>query len=251
MQTNLTLDKNPNVLADVQELVKTLDTEGFALLDPTSTLLLAGVSTSDIKTLESSWNYLEKDHYLKDGGNYRSRRHASVVISGNEVSRVAHRAHWQPTTYNALHGGIHRWFEPIGEEFLNSEPVKKLLTWIANTASKIDKNERWFSEVHQFRIDTTGGIGRPTPEGAHRDGVDWVALFLIGRHNICGGETHVFKLNSNEGYRFLMDQPWSLILMNDRKVIHETTPIQPIDTPGWRDTLVITLRANGFLDSPE
>jgi hypothetical protein len=26
-------------------------------------------------------------------------------------------------------------------------------------------------EAHQFRIDTAEGIGRPTPEGAHRDGV--------------------------------------------------------------------------------
>jgi hypothetical protein len=36
-------------------------------------------------------------------------------------------------------------------------------------------------EAHQFRIDTTDGIGRPTPEGAHRDGVDLVAVFLVGR----------------------------------------------------------------------
>jgi hypothetical protein len=249
LQTNLTLKNNSNVLVDTRELVKTLDTDGFALVDSMSTCLLADVSSSDLKTLESSWNYLEKDHYLRDGGNYRSRRHASAVISGNKVSRVAHRAHWQPTTYNALHGGIHRWFEPIGEEFLNSEFVKKILIWIANTVSNIDKSERWFSEVHQFRIDTTGGIGRPTPEGAHRDGVDWVALFLISRHNIRGGETHIFKLNSSEGCRYLMDEPWSLLLLNDRRVIHETTPIQPIQGQGWRDTLVITLRANGFLEN--
>ncbi|MFX8160728.1 2OG-Fe dioxygenase family protein, partial [Acinetobacter baumannii] len=35
------------------------------------------------------------------------------------------------------------------------------------------KGERpWFIEAHPFRIDTSDGIGRPTPEGAHRDGVD-------------------------------------------------------------------------------
>jgi len=33
-------------------------------------------------------------------------------------------------------------------------------------------------------------------------------------------------------------------------VIHETTPIQPNGELGWRDTLVITLRAGGFLDEP-
>ena len=34
-------------------------------------------------------------------------------------------------------------------------------------------------EAHQV-IDTRDGIGRPTPEGAHRDGVDLVAVFLVG-----------------------------------------------------------------------
>ena len=42
----------------------------------------------------------------------------------------------------------------------------------------------WYVEAHQFRIDTTDGIGRPTPEGAHRDGVDFVAVILIQRTGI-------------------------------------------------------------------
>ena len=43
---------------------------------------------------------------------------------------------------------------------------------------------RWFIEAHQFRIDTADGIGRPTPEGAHRDGVDLVAVFLVDLINL-------------------------------------------------------------------
>jgi hypothetical protein len=37
-------------------------------------------------------------------------------------------------------------------------------------------------------------------------------------------------------------------MLDDRRVIHETTPIQPTGEKGWRDTLVITLKANSFLD---
>ena len=51
----------------------------------------------------------------------------------------------------------------------------------------------WYVEAHQFRIDTTDGIGRPTPEGAHRDGVDFVAVVLVAREGIKGGETRVFE----------------------------------------------------------
>jgi hypothetical protein len=37
-------------------------------------------------------------------------------------------------------------------------------------------------------------------------------------------------------------------LLDDARVIHETTPIQPLDpsAPGVRDTLVLTYRAGGF-----
>jgi hypothetical protein len=82
--------------------------------------------------------------------------------------------------------------------------------------------------------------------------VDWVAVFLIGRHGIKGGETRVFDIDSPRGQRFTLSEPWSLLLLNDHRVIHETTPIQPLgDEVAWRDTLVITLRADGFLDEPQ
>jgi hypothetical protein len=39
--------------------------------------------------------------------------------------------------------------------------------------------------------------------------------------------------------------------MNDERMIHETTPIQPTMPHGYRDTLVLTFRSNGFQDSPK
>jgi len=106
--------------------------------------------------------------------------------------------------------------------------------------------DKWFIEAHQFRIDTTNGIGRPTPEGAHRDGVDFVAVILADRQSVRGGETHVFDASGPSGVRFTMQEPWSMLLMDDARVIHETTPIQPDPDHGFRDTLVLTYRAGGF-----
>ena len=68
--------------------------------------------------------------------------------------------------------------------------------------------------------------------------------------NIKGGETRVFEANGSAGLRFTLTQPWSLLLMNDERMIHESTPIQPVGAHGHRDTLVLTYRANGFQDSP-
>jgi hypothetical protein len=194
------------------------------------------------------WHRLAPDAHLKDGGKYRQRRHGSVVIEGNTVRAVPHRAHWQPVEYNALHGGIQRWFEPL-EAAMTGEPLwQPLLLWLAQRADALRGVQAWYAEVHPFRINVEGGIGRPTPEGAHRDGVDLVAVFLVNRHNVKGGETRVFDAAGPHGLRFTLSEPWTVLLLDDARVIHETTPIQALDghAPAWRDTLVVTLRTGGF-----
>jgi hypothetical protein len=109
---------------------------------------------------------------------------------------------------------------------------------------------RWYIEAHQFRIDTAKGLGRPTPEGAHRDGVDFVALILVGRRQISGGETRVFDAGGRAGVSFTLQEPWSMLLMDDARVTHETTPIQAQGASGARDTLVLTYRAGDFQAPP-
>jgi hypothetical protein len=122
-----------------------------------------------------------------------------------------------------------------------------VVRWLARVCFTVKGKRPWYVEAHQFRIDTEGGIGRPTPEGAHRDGVDLVAVFLVAREGIKGGETRVFEADGPKGERFTLTEPWSLLLLDDERVIHESTPIQPAgEGGGYRDTLVLTYRAGGF-----
>jgi hypothetical protein len=201
-----------------------------------------------LSELLPSWSDLPPDAHLKDGGRYRRRRHSCFVVNGATVSQQPHRAHWQPLAYNALHGGMHRMFAPMDERVNHHPAWHALLVWLAHVASNLRGAQPWFVEAHQFRIDTTDGIGRPTPEGAHRDGVDLVAVFMIERQGVKGGETRVFDASSPHGQRFTLTQPWSVLLLDDARVIHETTPIQPVSSApgGHRDTLVVTLRSGGF-----
>jgi hypothetical protein len=128
-----------------------------------------------------------------------------------------------------------------------AQPVwARLLAALSARCSALKGAQPWFVEAHQFRIDTTDGIGRPTPEGAHRDGVDLVAVLLIARQGIKGGETRVFEADGPAGLRFTMSAPWTTLLLDDARVIHESTPIQPLADGGHRDTLVLTFRAGGF-----
>ena len=77
----------------------------------------------------------------------------------------------------------------------------------------------------------------------------FVAVVFVGRNGITGGETRVFE--GAHGVRFTLTEPWSVLLLDDARVIHESTPIQPDgtgDAAGARDTLVLTYRAGGFQD---
>jgi hypothetical protein len=234
------------------ETVARLTDTGYAFLSPTDTATLLHVDLTQLNALRESWAALPRDTYLRDGGKYRSRRHSCFVqtFSSGVLTAVPRRPHWQPTSYNALHGGLERWFEPIEPEILTAPVWGQLVASIGLLFEQVRPVEQWFIEAHQFRIDTANGIGRPTPEGAHRDGVDFVAVILAGRRNIRGGETHVFDASGPSGVRFTMQEPWSMLLMDDARVIHETTPIQPDADQGVRDTLVLTYRAKGF-QSPE
>lgn len=220
--------------------------QGYAVLSPQGVADLAGCPLSGLQALRPSWDDLPPDNYLKDGGRYRRRRHACFVVDGERITQAPHRAHWQPLEYNALHGGMQRWFEPMQPQVAQDPVWDCLLRAMARVSSALRGPQPWFIEAHQFRIDTAGGIGRPTPEGAHRDGVDLVAVFLVSREGIKGGETRVFQADGPAGQRFTLTEPWSLLLLDDARVIHETTPIQPLDGAGHRDTLVLTCRAGGF-----
>ncbi|HZY20598.1 MAG TPA: 2OG-Fe dioxygenase family protein [Ramlibacter sp.] len=228
------------------EAAQLLRDRGYAVLAPAGVAELAGCPLAQLQALSATWNDLPPDNYLKDGGRYRRRRHSCFVLDGGRLAQAPHRAHWQPVEYNALHGGMQRWFEPMRSDVVSASAWTGLLAALGRISSRLRGERPWFIEAHQFRIDTTDGIGRPTPEGAHRDGVDLVAVFLVAREGIKGGETRVFEADGPAGQRFTLTESWSLLLLDDARVIHESTPIQPTAAGGHRDTLVLTYRAGGF-----
>jgi len=237
-----------------EQVVDALREQGYALLAPQDVAALAGSSLAELAALVPSWDTLALDNYLKDGGRYRRRRHSCFVQDGALLTQTAHRAHWQPLEYNALHGGMNRLFEPMLDGTVATPAWNDLLRAIGGLCTVVRAGmehgaaapQPWYVEAHQFRIDTTDGIGRPTPEGAHRDGVDFVAVILIGRHQIKGGETRIFEADGPNGKRFTMTEPWTMLLLDDATVIHESTPIQPLGEHGHRDTLVLTYRGGSF-----
>lgn len=242
----MSLSFAPPVVSASSDIASALERHGFAVVDAQLVLQCSGVAPGALESWKALWNDLPADAYLKDGGRYRRRRHSCFVVDGTEIESVPQRPHWQPVEYNALHGGMQRYFEPMQSAMVQDPVWTQLLAWLGRIATGLYGERPWFVEAHQFRIDTTDGIGRPTPEGAHRDGVDLVAVFLVERHAIKGGETRVFQADGPNGQRFTLTQPWSVLLIDDARVVHESTPIQPTTESGYRDTLVVTLRRGSF-----
>jgi hypothetical protein len=235
-------------LAAPDDVVARLIEDGYAIVDGAALAASVHVPIAELATLTDAWFDLPPDRYLKDGGAYRRRRHACYLLDEDRLVAVPHRAHWQPLEYNALHGGMRRWFEPIAADVVENDAWRHLIAGLGMLFARVHPVRRWFVEAHQFRIDTANGIGRPTPEGAHRDGVDFVAVILVARRGVKGGETRVFDAAGPQGSRFTMEAPWTALLLDDARVIHETTPVQPSGdaAAGTRDTLVLTYRSDGF-----
>ena len=237
-----------------QDVGTHLRDEGWAVVPAALLQSWAELDAATSERLHASWNRLAADHYLRDGGHYRRRRHSCHVVDVDAatVRTGPRRAHWQSLSYNALHGGIERWFEPVEDSIQQTPAWHALMLSLGTLFARVRPVSHWYVEAHQFRVDTTGGIGRPTPEGAHRDGVDFVAVLMLERHLIKGGETRVFEADGPQGVRFTLLEPWSALLLDDWRVIHESTPIQPLsgDALGWRDTLVLTFRQGGYQEPP-
>lgn len=232
--------------SDPRTVSAQLRERGYAVLAPAGLEALCGFDPGALDLLKPGWEDLQPDRYLKDGGSYRKRRHSCFVLDHDALTLAPHRAHWQSEEYNALHGGMRRWFEPMPASIIAQPAWGRLLRRLGEVFCSVTLEQPWYVEAHQFRIDTADGIGRPTPEGAHRDGVDFVAVLLVGRQGITGGETRVFDANGPDGQRFTLTEPWTLMLLDDARVIHESTPIRPELDYGYRDTLVLTYRKGNF-----
>jgi hypothetical protein len=211
--------------------------------------VLAAAGLTDWDGFAASWNDLGVDTYMADGGRYRRRRHAAFSVDAGGLRRKAHQPHYQSRDYNALNGGLERWFEPVREEIGQHPALRAILrvcfALFDGCTPAATRPPSWHVELHQFRIEAAPGeLGQPTPEGLHRDGVDWVLVLLVRRENVASGETSIHDLARRKLGSFTLTTPMEAALVDDGRVYHGVTPIEPLEAgrPAYRDVLVATFR---------
>jgi hypothetical protein len=211
--------------------------------------LLAAAGAADWDGFAASWNDLGLDTFMADGGRYRRRRFACFRATAEAIARKPHQPHYQSRDYNPLNGGIERWFEPVTDAIAAHPAMRAILAACHALFDRLTpagtRPEAWHVEIHQFRIEARPGeAGQPTPEGMHRDGVDWVLVLLVRRENVASGETSIHDLPRRPLGSFTLAEPMDAALVDDHRVYHGVTPVVPVDPsrPAYRDVLVVTFR---------
>ena len=222
--------------------------QGFVRFEAAETRALLGPEAmAGWGAFADSWNDLGLDTFMADGGRYRRRRFAAFAAGPDGVDRKPHQPHWQSRDYNPLNGGVQRWFEPV-TGVIAEHPVTQ---GVIRAGLELFGEGPWHVELHQFRIEARAGeTGQPTPEGAHRDGVDWVIVMLVDRRNVDSGVTDIYAPDGASLGSFTLTAPGDAVFLDDHRVLHGVTPIRPLDPalPAVRDVLVATYRREGARD---
>ncbi|WP_443970036.1 2OG-Fe dioxygenase family protein [Sphingobium sp. CR28] len=231
----------------LEAIILELRGNGLIRLEAPLTLRLLGEDArANWESFGAFWSDLGTDLYMADGGRYRRRRYAAFTGSEEGITRKPHQPHYQSRDYNTLNGGVQRWFEPVTTETEHHRVTRSILALCAAIFAAAEARSgqaRWSIEFHQFRIETSPDhIGRPTPEGLHRDGVDWVFVMLLRRENVRDGLTVIGAPDGTKCGSFLLGDPGDAVLLDDHRILHGVTEIHAVDPalPAYRDVLVVT-----------
>jgi hypothetical protein len=181
---------------------------------------------------------------MADGGTYRLRRYGAFELQRPGPLRLLpHEAYEQPRHINPLNGGVRREFDPLEPGFAHHSVLEAFLTTLADVLDAVERQSvRWNIRLHPYRIRADlSAEGLPTPEGLHRDGVDYIVTLMVHRHNIEGGETVVTNNARELVWCHTLADPMELLIADDRRTLHSVTPIVAVDPmqPACRDVLVI------------
>lgn len=193
---------------------------------------------------QQSWNNLCVDNYMADNGKYRERRY-SVFLWNKDTSLLElkpNEPHYQSLFYNSLNGGVERYYEMFEELTIANDCFKSIMHFAIDVINELSPNSSWHIEAHQFRIKPQNSLAKPTPEGIHRDGRDYIIMVLINRENIVGGVSSIYDTNGNVIKEITLTNPLETFMVCDNSTMHGVSPIESADKnlDSYRDMLVIT-----------
>ncbi|MCS0638052.1 2OG-Fe dioxygenase family protein [Streptomyces sp. LP05-1] len=229
----------------IESVHRDLVSRGAVALRPDEVSACAGIAPGEWTRFAGHWEDLAVDPYAAEHGTRRLRRYGAFLLTaGGRLTPRPYEAFVQPDASNPMYVDVDRHFEPLTASFAADPVLAALAGLLVRAAGCLEERDEWLFKVHPFRVTAHAGQdGRPTPEGRHRDGVTLVSSLLIGRENATGGQSSVYGADGERVLRTTLAEPGSLLLGDDRRTLHEVTPVRPVDEarPARRDVLVMTL----------
>jgi hypothetical protein len=193
--------------------------DGYAVIDAGGWL--------DLARLASLYRDVPADPYVPEGFRYKSL--ARLRMQGTEPIAGSHEPLYQSLEFNPVHGGIQRHYPPLSAGFIAAlaDPLR-----LFQAMTRLGEDDEVL--VQAQRVTTgTGGIGHPAVEGFHQDGVEYVGILLVGREGLAGGKTLVAADADGRDLVFAGElQPGQLLVLDDRRVWHYTSPVRDVAGPG-------------------
>lgn len=231
-----------------QKIQQDLSSQGYSVLqrkDGSNSLWLDSLQElpSALDEFQQSWGNLPADDFLNDGGHYRYRRYSVFNWQADtQLNLLPHEPHYQSTYRNAMNGGIYRDFDAFTGTTLKNPILLNIIDWCIAQIS-LQQEQSWRIQAHQFHIETNNTeSGKPTPEGIHKDGADFILIMLLERHNITGGVSHIYDNDKKLLFGGVLEELGDCVVLDDRKVWHGVSEIHALDKTqaGYRNVLVLT-----------
>jgi len=192
----------------------------------------------DLVELQRTFDGIPRDPYLKVG--VRHRTQSRFRYEPDRLVLLERVDLYQSEDINPLeqYGGIVRTYSDMPE-------------WVQTSAAFRGFIDHWLSLVpvpvtefsaHQIR---TVGDGMPVPEGRHRDGYEFVAVYVVERKGITAdcARTTVWDAATDE---LLVDgvvlDEGEMVSFDDRLVLHDASPLVPSGNVAhaYRDVIILT-----------
>ncbi len=211
-----------------------------------------GLTTDEYAVLADVYDRdLELDRWLPPGQRRRSRAYQcfdvavdGLVFTPNDTPRP----YVQSMSVNPLQGGLEREFRLVPSGHPVTAVAEKIARTVAESLVAADLltergPARLVADAHYIRITAPG---EPAPEGVHHDGLLAGSAHLVRREGITGGVSGAYDTPTHCLESFELTEPLDSFVFDDRKVMHYTTPIEPVAGAerAFRDVLLIGFRSS-------
>jgi hypothetical protein len=238
-------------------VVEALRRPGYAFVGGTQIGSALALTATERATFAGHWNDLVLDPYVgtAEADRFRYRRYGRLALHHEgalhherahggapiRLTPLPNRRFQQAAEHVQRYGGQARQLHYVTDAFLTDPVLHRLIALDYRLLP--EQPESYEVGLHAIRVRVTPAVdARPTPEGRHRDGHDFIAMHLIGKRGCRGGETLVYEQRDARPEvidRMTLSEPFDTLLVDDTAVDHEVTSLEPVSAEGARDVLLV------------